>query len=146
MTIIFYLINLLYFLFSAKQIKYGLTEYTGRGFLMKSYNRYLKWSLNWYYAIPFLFELRTSIDWMHSKTTLSVFGWLRVAYTKKKVFDTKVNRQNRANTPYGRLVKLPDKLMQGGLIFLIIMLSIVGPLIFFSTFNPIAVVNNPYNA
>lgn len=77
---------------------------------MKSYNRYLKWSLNWYFALPFLFELRTSIDWMHSKTTLSVFGWLRVAYTKKKVFDAKVNRQNRANSNYGKLVKLPDKI------------------------------------
>lgn len=137
-TIIFYLLNLLYFWTSALQIKHGLTE------SLTSTHRKINDLSESFYGIPFLFELKTSIDWMHSKTTLGIFDWLRVFWVRKMVKDAMKKKKEKADSPYGQLTKINDKILKGGSIFCIIMLSIFGPLLLFSTFNPISAANNPY--
>lgn len=42
----------------------------------------------WYY-IPFLFELRSVIDWTFSETALDIFQWLKLAQVQANMYLSK---------------------------------------------------------
>ena len=70
---VFYLLNCVYFVLVAYQIKLGRPDAMGSQFMMKDYNKYEKAVFMGYMFIPFIFELRTFIDWTYTKTSLDVF-------------------------------------------------------------------------
>ena len=51
----------------------------GSQFMMKDYNKYEKAVFMGYMFIPFIFELRTFIDWTYTATSLDVFQWIKLA-------------------------------------------------------------------
>jgi hypothetical protein len=71
--LVFYLVSCLYLGLQAFQIQKGLPELKKGGFMMGNYNVISSTIFTIWYYIPFLFELRTIIDWTFTKTALSVF-------------------------------------------------------------------------
>jgi hypothetical protein len=77
--IFFYLIFCVYFALCASQIRFGLPELKSGGFMIGKYDVVSKTIyMVWYYT-PFLFELRTIIDWTFTQTSLSVFQAISLA-------------------------------------------------------------------
>lgn len=68
-----YIMFCIYFTLSASQIRLGLPELKRGGFLLGNYDVVSKLIFETWYYIPFLFELRTIIDWTFNTTTLDVF-------------------------------------------------------------------------
>lgn len=71
--VVFYLIFCVYLTVQAIQIREGLPELKKGGFMIGSYGTVSKTIFYVWYYIPFLFELRTIIDWTFNKTALDVF-------------------------------------------------------------------------
>ena len=71
--IFFYLLTLTYLCVQAFQIRQGLPELKKGGFMIGSYSPLSKTIFYCWYYIPFMFELRTIIDWTFTKTALDVF-------------------------------------------------------------------------
>jgi hypothetical protein len=71
--IVFYILYALYFWVSALQIKYGVPEMKKGNFMMNNYSIVNKMGLQVFMAVPFLFELKTFVDWTFTKTALDVF-------------------------------------------------------------------------
>lgn len=92
-------------------------------------------------AIPFLFELKTLLDWTFTKTTLTFYQWIKMEdiryqlYVRKSYIDylkaTKVYGLIGNKQPVSR------KATSGFLLFVIIMSLIFFPLLFYSTYNPV---------
>lgn len=93
---------------------------------------------------PFLFELRTLMDWIWTDTTMPLFEWLKMEDIFANIFELKCFRQLEKDFPSSRgetkaiLVKY---LLGGGFLFAIIAL-VWGPLALFSFGNGHS--NNPY--
>jgi len=75
---IFYIISAFYFYISAIQIKYGLPEVLTNNFMMGKFHWFPKAIFLGFYYIPFLFELRTIIDWTFANTALDVYQWIKL--------------------------------------------------------------------
>jgi hypothetical protein len=69
----FYLLFCTYFTTCANQIRFGLPELKKGGFMLGSYDPVSKATYQTWYYTPFLFELRTIIDWTFTSTSLDVF-------------------------------------------------------------------------
>ena len=94
----------------------------------------------WYY-IPFLFELRTIIDWTFTKTALNVFQSIKLAQVQSDMFMAKCeNRQTQAKDLGSAIGKVTKIVIGGGLLIFVFALIIV-PMFLFSNLNPIAVQN-----
>ena len=77
--VFFYLLFLVYFVLSALQIKYGLSDLRRGSFMMDKFDPVSATVFRGFLAIPFLYELRTILDWTFTKTALDVFQWMKLA-------------------------------------------------------------------
>lgn len=75
----FYIIFCIYFSLCAKQIMYGLPELKKGGFMLGHYDPLSKYTYQGWYYTPFLFELRTIVDWTFTTTALDVFQSISLA-------------------------------------------------------------------
>lgn len=60
-------------------MRIGLPEIRKGSFLMDSFNPVSGVIYRGYLAIPFIFELRTLIDWTFTTTSLDAFQWIKLA-------------------------------------------------------------------
>jgi len=61
------------------QIRFGLPDWREPSSLTSTLTD-LRQNLNLiYYNLPFLVELKTTLDWCFTKTTLDIFQWLELA-------------------------------------------------------------------
>lgn len=76
----FFVIKLLYFVCSGLQIYSGFppAEFTGMQFLTRFPGVYTVLAYRVYRALPFVFELRTMLDWMCAKSSLDLWDTLKV--------------------------------------------------------------------
>ena len=77
--ITFYLMLCLYLTIQAYQMRIGLPEVRKGSFLMETFNPVSGVVYRGYLAIPFIFELRTLIDWTFTTTALDAFQWIKLA-------------------------------------------------------------------
>lgn len=84
-------------------------------------------------CIPFLFELRTVLDWIFVKTSLTFFEWVRVESIYAQVYQIK-SKRTRAYDENPRGVKMSNlkKSLMGGGITLLLIGVIWFPLILFA--------------
>lgn len=82
-------------------------------------------------------EIRAVFDWMVTKTSLDLFQWLKMedaysnVYIDKSCMDARRERIPAEPRPFH------DKLFFGACFLCLLMVVIVGPIILFSSLNPI---------
>lgn len=134
----FYFLWCVYFALSAYQIKAGLPEIRKGSFLVDQYNVYSSSIYRAYLAIPFIFELRSIIDWTFTKTALSVFQWIKLAQVQADMYVAKCVNKDYMRHKLGKARPFWEKLTIGCTLTIFVLTLIVGPIILFSSLNPVA--------
>ncbi|KAL7042426.1 hypothetical protein ACKWTF_001133 [Chironomus riparius] len=130
--ILFYIIKFIYFLLAAYQIRCGYPARVLGNFLMRQFNLLHLIGFKIFMAIPFLFELRTLIDWTFISTSLSFAEWMKVETIFAQVFQVKCNRELAKNAKRGEKKSLKLKIILGGGLTLLIIAIIWFPLLLFA--------------
>ena len=94
-----------------------------------------------YIQIPFLFELKNFIDWTFTKTSLSLWKWLKLEEIMSLLYLNKTYSKNEMDTRVGTKTAVYLKILMGSTTFFIVLIIIFGPLILFSYLNPLSLVN-----
>jgi hypothetical protein len=84
--VVFYILYCCYFWVSALQIRYGVAEMKKGNFLMNSYHIVNYVAFKGFMAIPFIFELKTFVDWTFTRTALDVFQWFNLSSTHAELY------------------------------------------------------------
>ncbi|KAJ4442156.1 hypothetical protein ANN_12022 [Periplaneta americana] len=128
------MVKCFYLLLGAYQIRQGFPFRIIGNFLCKKYGIMNKILFKGFMWIPFLFEIRTLMDWIWTDTSLSMFQWLKMEDIFAYLFDVKCSRQmdqkypSIRGAPKGRIIKYS---MGGGLL-LVIFAAIWFPLLIFA--------------
>ncbi|XP_054741446.1 piezo-type mechanosensitive ion channel component isoform X2 [Anastrepha obliqua] len=143
--IIFYIIKCFYILLSSYQIKCGYPKRILGNFLTKSFSLLNMVSFKVYMAIPFLYELRTILDWVCTDSTMTLFDWLKMEDIFADIYFIKCSRQMETDFPAIRATKKPilTKLLMGGLFIIAIVIALWGPLCIFALGNAVGQSNTP---
>uniref|UniRef100_A0A7S3WEL8 Piezo THU9 and anchor domain-containing protein n=2 Tax=Emiliania huxleyi TaxID=2903 RepID=A0A7S3WEL8_EMIHU len=137
----FYLLCCLYLLLSALQLKHGMplipTEHplTGSAGLSRYYLHLAAMSF------PFLWEMRTSLDWTVARTSLSLFEWLKLEDIYAGLVSVRATMAFKLRSPRGAQRTVETKLGTGALFVAAVLLLILGPMFVFSSANPISEAN-----
>ena len=139
---IFYLINLIYMLLSALQIKYGFYDIKRKSLFKKKQDELFSNAASLFQMIPFLYEIKNAIDWTFTHTCLDLFQWNKFEAIYDTIFDTYCEKEEWDEKPIGERVNKTKKFGIGftlsfGLIFILII-----PLLLFSSLNPTNQINN----
>lgn len=132
----FYILYSIYFMIGAFQLKYGLRKYKKRNTLLNNYNLFNYTCFMIYRAIPFIFEMKTILDWTIKKTSLSLFQWLKLEDIHAKLYASKMESISRKNREVGQKIDLIIKFFLGVCLLLILLILIFGPMLIFSSLNP----------
>ncbi|KAK9863698.1 hypothetical protein WJX84_001768 [Apatococcus fuscideae] len=138
------LLKTLSFTFSALQLRHGYpppASYRGgqgrHAFVFMRHCNMPGWlGLKIFAAIPFLYELRAILDWACTPTTLRLNDWFKLEDINISLYTVAYDRMTRARKRLGQRQPRYSKLLQGGLLFLGLLLVLWAPLIVFSTGNP----------
>lgn len=97
--------------------------------------------------IPFLFELRTLMDWVWTDTSFSVFDWLKMEDIFANVYQLKCSRvfEDRMPVPRGQKRKPLMKYLMGGIMVLSLIILIWFPLALFAFSGAVGEPNIPYD-
>ena len=87
----YYMVKCFYLLLSAYQIRCGYPTRILGNFLCKGYNYLNMFLFKAFMAVPFLFELRTVMDWMWTDTSMTVFDWIKMEDIFAHIFQIKVS-------------------------------------------------------
>ena len=144
---IFYILYLLQMIFASQQIRYGLPSFTKVSFpLMRHVSSVSSGLFKVYRGAPFLFEIRTILDWTFTKTSLNLFQWFKFEDIHAKLFTNQCTQNSLKYKKHGNEIKICEKCTYGALSLLCIFLIILLPLFIFSTINPIAENNDVLSA
>jgi hypothetical protein len=124
---------------SCLQIKNGYPSVgTLSQFFAKSYFWIFSYVYSLWRAIPFVFELKTILDWTFIPTSLSFNDWLKMEDIYRALYLRKcdIESQNLLGRKFGHPHNLFTKGSNGFLVFSILCILIFFPLIFYSTANP----------
>ena len=135
----YYILHIFYFLISSLQIKYGIDK-ESRGF-MDRYTWYNGFIYMFYRAVPFLFEFKIFSDWTFTKTSLRLFDWIKFEEIFGHLYVAKCNSLFLRGKQLGSKIEWWKKLLMGFPLLLAIILLLFGPLILFSSLNPLASYN-----
>ncbi|KAG5676025.1 hypothetical protein PVAND_005880 [Polypedilum vanderplanki] len=129
---IFYAIQFAYILISAYQIRSGYPKRISGNFLMKKYNLIHVTCFRIFLLIPFLFELRTLIDWTFTPTSLTLAEWVRVETIYNNAYDIKCRRYMYKDIPRGIKKSWISKALFGGVLIFVIIFIIWLPMLFYA--------------
>jgi len=87
-------------------------------------------------VIPFLFELRSILDWTFTRTSLDVWCWMKLASIQADMYVAKCLNMTYAQKKLGEVYGKAQKIFIGCSLILVIILLLVGPLFLFSNLNP----------
>ncbi|XP_030554837.1 piezo-type mechanosensitive ion channel component isoform X8 [Drosophila novamexicana] len=144
--IIFYVIKCFYMLLSSYQIKSGYPKRILGNFFTKGFSMVNMIAFKVYMQIPFLYELRTILDWVCIDSTMTIFDWLKMEDIFSNIYLIRCTRQSETDFPAIRAQKKPSlsKLIMGGTVVLLIVICIWGPLCLFALGNAVGTSNVPY--
>lgn len=135
--ILYYLINLLYFQYSGMQVRVGYIP-QGLGspnyfFTSFSYTAYFRYII--YRAIPFVFEVKTILDWSCQQTALMMYDYIKFEDMVHTAYACKVDVEYRRwwKRDKGDPYPGPWKLLSGGCSLFGLLVVLVGPLGLFTT-------------
>lgn len=98
-------------------------------------------------TIPFLFELRSIMDWMWTDTSMTIFDWIKMEDIFAHIFLLKCTRhvESEYPQPRGERKSVVVKYFMGGIILFVIILVIWFPMVFFSLGNTVGEPNPPFD-
>nr|NP_001188719.1 piezo, isoform I [Drosophila melanogaster]M9MSG8.1 RecName: Full=Piezo-type mechanosensitive ion channel component [Drosophila melanogaster]ADV36969.1 piezo, isoform I [Drosophila melanogaster] len=145
--IIFYVIKCFYMLLSSYQIKSGYPKRILGNFFTKGFSMVNMIAFKVYMQIPFLYELRTILDWVCIDSTMTIFDWLKMEDIFSNIYLIRCTRQSETDFPAMRAQKKASlsKLIMGGTIVLLIVICIWGPLCLFALGNAVGTSNVPFH-
>nr|CAH7713048.1 unnamed protein product [Callosobruchus chinensis] len=88
-VIMYYIARCLYLLISAYQIRYGYPSRIWGYFYAHSFTFWNLALMKIYMFIPFLYELRTALDWMLTDTSMVVFDWFKMEDMYMCIYEVK---------------------------------------------------------
>ncbi|VDM16676.1 unnamed protein product [Hydatigera taeniaeformis] len=140
-----YLVKCIYFGLSAYQIRSGYPRHILGNFLTKNYNYINLVLFKAYLIMPFLYEVRSVMDWMWTDSPLSLYHWMELEDIYAKVFVMKCWRRSEIEypTPLGRKRSICVKYTVGLLILLFAFLCFWGPLVVASFIDTTFAINVP---
>lgn len=136
--IVFFLFYNWYFYISSLEIKYGFFDQNKLNSLKRGYSQFQGFMFRVYKIIPFLYEFKTFMDWYFTETSLSLVKWIKLEEIKGKLFLAKCSSVKFKQRNHGNKVKWWIKFFMGGCGLFLLVLCIFGPMLLFSTLNPIA--------
>ena len=143
--VFFYLIFLVYHIFSALQIKYGYYDLKRKS-IFKNINSLQGLLFEIYKLIPFYYQIKNVVDWTFTPTSLNLFDWFKFENIYDETFKTYRIKYPIEKKPIGKRIKNIFKLLIGGFTSFILILILVLPLILFSGLNPTNQINNVTSA
>uniref|UniRef100_A0AAG5DE22 Piezo-type mechanosensitive ion channel component n=1 Tax=Anopheles atroparvus TaxID=41427 RepID=A0AAG5DE22_ANOAO len=145
--ILYYMIKCFYLLFSAYQIRCGYPARILGNFLTKGFSMANFSGFKLFMTVPFLFELRTLMDWIWTDTSMTLFDWLKMEDIFSNVYQLKCMRQLEEDLPAPRGQKkgLMAKYLMGGGMMLGIIFLIWFPLALFAFSNAVGEPNIPFD-
>ncbi|CAJ0959030.1 unnamed protein product, partial [Mesorhabditis belari] len=145
MALLLYFVKCMYFLVSAWQIRNGYPALCVGNLLTHAYGLTNMVFFKIFMAVPFLFELRTAIDWTWTDTSMPLFDFFNMENFYATIYNLKCGRQFEQSYPAPRGVEKGSliKYLMGIPMILFIILIIWSPLIAFSLLNRIGVVLTP---
>ncbi|XP_043064481.1 piezo-type mechanosensitive ion channel component, partial [Drosophila ficusphila] len=146
--VFFYLIKCLHMLLSAYQIRCGYPKRILGNVFTKGYSLVNYIAFKIYMEIPFLYILRTMLDWVCIDTTLTVMEWIKMEDIFQSVFIVRCYRQMDTDFPVlrGEPKALYVKLLIGGTIILVLIALIWSPLFLFALVGTVGKPNIPRKA
>ncbi|XP_030385687.1 piezo-type mechanosensitive ion channel component isoform X1 [Scaptodrosophila lebanonensis] len=146
--VIFYMIKCLHMLLSAYQIRCGYPKRILGNVFTKSYSLFNLVAFKIFMEIPFLYILRTMLDWVCTDTTLTLMEWIKMEDIFQSVFIVRCYRQMDTDFPVLRGIPkaLYTKLLLGGTIILILIMLIWSPLFLFALVGTVGKPNLPQKA
>ncbi len=127
----------LYFFLSCLQIRFGYKKYKSLNAIMTRRRMTNNVLLIVFTAVPFLFELKTFMDWSFLATSLKIFDWFRLFSIYYSAFKAKMQYFGSTGIELGQPLGWLFKSI-GWFGFIGILLIIFGPMILFSGLNPLA--------
>ncbi|XP_028032230.1 piezo-type mechanosensitive ion channel component isoform X3 [Bombyx mandarina] len=140
-----YMMKCIYLLLSAYQIRCGYPRRIIGNFLCKSYRFLNMICFRGFMAVPFVFELRTLMDWIWTDTSMTLMDWLKMEDIFASVFLLKCSRYVEDEFPQPRGVKKSStsKYLLGGCVLAFVIAIIWFPLVFFAFGNSVGEPNPP---
>ncbi|XP_064467318.1 piezo-type mechanosensitive ion channel component 2-like isoform X2 [Ornithodoros turicata] len=136
---LWYFIKCIYLILSAYQIRSGYPTRILGNFFCKKYNYINYFLFKGYMLVPFLYELRSLMDWIWTDTSMNLSNWLKMEDIFANVFLLKCLRRAEEEypTPRGSCRSSLTKYGLGGLLLFAIILIIWFPLLLFSLGNTV---------
>lgn len=128
----------------ALQIKFGLPhKSTVYGqFLTSSVTNVNHLGFRIYRALPFLYEIRSVLDWSCTATSLTMYDWLKLEDIYASLYLVKCDiTLSRAEHQLGEKQSKPRKFCSGICLFLVLICVIWAPMLMYSSGNPTNIAN-----
>lgn len=138
---VFYLMKCVYWWISALQIADGYPPNIQKRWLTSSYSQPMYYVYQVYMIIPFLFELRSLLDWTVHETTLRFLDWMKLEDIYSSLYMTKCKREKEKKENFLEKRGKVEKLTQGFLVFVGILALLWFPLFLLSSANPATTTN-----
>ncbi|XP_060520861.1 piezo-type mechanosensitive ion channel component-like [Cylas formicarius] len=131
---VFYFFKCVYFLLSAHQIGRGYPLRIYGHCLWKAHGMFNALAFQLYSVIPYIFEIRTLIDWTCTDTSLTVSEWFKVEDITSNIYLQKCEQEaGGVQIPAGGRARGKNlKYLTGGCRLLFLILIIIAPLVIFS--------------
>lgn len=132
----FYLFFMLYLIFTSLQMRYDVHVTSGGLGFTHSMDLFTSIAFKVYLAIPFVEEMRVLTDWTITRTSMDFFMWMKLEDTQQSLYRTKRDFYLRRWYPPAAPRPGWEKVLQGGLLLVGLIVLIVAPIALFSTLNP----------
>ncbi|CAG9323173.1 unnamed protein product [Blepharisma stoltei] len=134
----FYILFAIYFVIMSLQIRHGLPSFRKVSFpFMRSTSMTSYRLFKAYLALPFLYELRTLLDWTFTPTALDLFQWFKFEDINARLYQTRCIQLSYSYHKKGENISAWQKGYMGFFTLFLICFVILIPLIIFSSLNPI---------
>ena len=144
--LVFYLLYVIYFIGSGLQVKYGFYDMKRQSVLKSAKNTISGLIYNGYKSIPFLYEIKLAIDWTFTGTCLDIFQWNKFESIYDILYTTNCTMTGINSKAVGQEIKKMNKFFMGGLLSFSLVFILIGPVILFSSLNPLNKLNNVISA
>ena len=140
---IYYCLYVMYFMLGALQFKQG------ESFLKRQkqyrWNLLEKLKLLVIKNTPFIYQVKTCLDWSATTTSLGLFDWFKYLDVYYKLLMSKFKQNKRDKNQFGQKRSRLEKIIFGWLGVAIILIILFAPLLWFCDFNPTTTTNTINN-